>query len=89
MTIIPTFIRNFGAFTSACLITYIFGTLFVTQININSVTDLGVTVSLPQRLSSAISDLVNMLPTLWFTYSRGVINSFTIYSIAVNTLYSI
>lgn len=62
MTIIPTFIKNLVAFICACLSTYIVGTLFVTQININSVTNQGVTVNLSQRLGSAINDLVNMLP---------------------------
>ncbi len=81
------FIKTLIAFTITLLVTYSIGVLFITQINLNSIADLGIQISLSQRISTVGNDLLGMLIAylpllcvalvLAFSFTRFVISRFT------------
>ncbi len=71
-------IRPTVVFASATLVTAVFGSLAQTQLNLQALIDMGMTIELPLRMRSSLSDLLNFAPLWALIVGIGFILAFTV-----------
>ncbi len=71
-------IRPAVVFVSATLVTAVLGSLAQTQLNLQALIDMGMTIELPLRMRSSLSDLLNFAPVWALVVGIGFALAFSV-----------